>query len=133
MVPLKTVATRTVPTGRVVSEPIDWFQVDGMTRQVGVLPSALTAEVLFNNQPQAWLLVDGSTVPDPQVASGKLYFHEFQPGYYALRSYPNAVGLWRVILSWAAGTQGISITYDVEVSGPRVSGIGLQSSFIKRR
>ena len=131
MVPLKTVSTRTVPTRRFVVEPIDFFQVDGVTRATGILPSDLTVLVFFNNQTEAWPLVDGSVVPDPQVSSGKIYFHEFQPGFYTLRMYPNAIGLWRIILSWATGNQGLSITYDVENPAP-LPGLELQSSFIKR-
>ena len=86
--------------------------------------------LFYNNVAQVWTLVDGTGVTDTQVASGKIYWNEIpgSPGYYNVRFVPNAVGYWRLLITYPAGTQIAAQDYDVTdqtVPGPA----GLSSNF----
>jgi hypothetical protein len=68
---------------------------------------------------------------DAQVAAGTVYFNEItgQPGFYSVRFRPNAVGFWRLALSYDAGSRALALGYDVVQEPPLVAS-GLKSSFV---
>lgn len=121
---------REVYANQVVFDQADYFQLDGYSRVTGLTIADLMVEVFSNNQPLGWNLVAGQTVTDAQITSGRVYFHEIpnQPGYYSLRFRPNAVGFWRVVLSYQAGTQRLAQDYDVLPEAVRQAP-GLKPSF----
>lgn len=123
--------TRAVTAGALVFEPVDLFLGDGKTRAQGVTASALSVKVFLNSTDTGWPIVPGSTITDGRVAAGKVYWHEFSAGFYSLRFFPNQVGLWRVVLTWTAGDQAISMTYDATAKPVAPLALGLRSTFIK--
>lgn len=120
-----------VSNNETVIDQADFFMPDGFTRVTGLPINQLASLVFFNNASQPWPLVNGSTILDNLVASGHLYFHEIQgnPGYYSVRFRPNAVGFWRVVLTYTVGTQIVALDFDI-VSAPLVD-VGLNASFIR--
>ena len=132
-VPIHELDTRVVPTQQTIFNQVDFFQGDGKTRQQGLIPSNLTLKLCVGATDAAWPLVSGVGVPDIAISSGKVYFTEFEAGYYSFRFYPNMVGLWRIVLLWASGNQGVSQSFDVRPATPFSGGLGLRSSFMKPR
>jgi hypothetical protein len=116
----------------VVFDQADFFQMDGFTRVLGLIPSQLICQLFFNNEPQPWPLTTGAGVSDAQVASGKVYWVEVpgQPGIYNIRWRPNAMGYWRLLITYTAGTQIMAQDYDV-ISPQGAADAGLKASFIK--
>jgi hypothetical protein len=80
----------------------------------------------------AWPLVTGVGVQDIHVAAGRVYWTEFSTGFYNIRFFPNMVGLWRVLLTYPAFDQAISLTYEVVPQVGVPGGLGLRSSFVRR-
>lgn len=132
-VPLRTLPTRTVFAGQPIFEQVDFFKVDGITRQQGIAPSDLTVKLFVGSMDVPWSVVSGTGIADVVISSGKVYFQEFEAGYYSFRFFPNMLGLWRIVLTWAAGTQGVSQSYDVQAKPNLTAGLGLRSSFTKPR
>lgn len=131
-VPIQVLPTRVVFTGQPIFDQVDFFQGDGVTRQQGLLPADLTVKLFVGSMDAPWPIVSGVGVPDVIVSAGKVYFQEFEAGYYSFRFFPNMTGLWRIVLSWAAGNQGVSQSYDVQAKTAFTgAGIGLRSSFTK--
>jgi len=131
---MPTTRGRLVFANQTVEDQADFYQADGFTRQTGILITDLTNEVFFNNGSMPWPLVDGTGVTGTQVAAGSVYFHEITPGFYSIRWRPNAVGYWRLIVSWATGIQELGQDYDVTLYGAGGGGgtcRGIKSSFIK--
>ena len=122
--------TRLIPTNRVVVDQVDVLGLDNFSRVTGLVYSAVESKVFYNNQAQPWPLVNGVTVTDAQVASGQVYFNEIvgQPGYYSVRFRPNAVGFWRVCLSFPTESRVAALGYDVVAELPQVAS-GLKASF----
>lgn len=120
---------RTVNAGSIVRGQMDLYSA-GITRQAGVLSSAVTAAVFYNNLPVSWPVVDGSSVTDASVSSGSVYFHEISgvSGYYAVRFFPDRVGFWRVCLKHAGLSTEAVLEFDVVPAAQPVSG-GLNASF----
>lgn len=104
-----------IQTSQVAYDQPDFFEVDEFTRKVGLVVGDLTHQVFFNNALQPWTLVDGTTTQDSQVRSGVLYWTEItgSPGFYSVRWRPNAIGFWRVIINYTAGTQIMAQDYNV--------------------
>jgi hypothetical protein len=123
---------RIVQANQVVLDQVDFFQPDGFTRVTGLIVSQLVSQIFFNNTIQPWALVSGLSVTDAQVAAGKVYFNEVpgNPGFYNVRFRPNAVGFWRNLLTYPAGTQIAAQDFDVILGSPMFES-GLSSSFIK--
>jgi hypothetical protein len=67
-----------------------------------------------------------------QVASGKVYWQEVSgsPGIYNVRFRPNAIGYWRLLITYPVGTQISGQDYDVTPLPPTVD-TGLKASFVK--
>ena len=65
-------------------------------------------------------------------ASGKIYWTEVtgSPGIYNVRWRPNALGYWRLLISYAAGTQIMGQDYDI-VSQVPLAESGLRASFTR--
>lgn len=122
---------RLVPINRVVIDQADIFAPDDFTRITGLTVADLTGILFYNNLAQPWPLVDGTTVTDAQVAVGKVYFNEIigQPGFYSVRFRPNAVGFWRLSLSYDAGSRALAFGFDVVAEQPPVAS-GLKASFV---
>lgn len=123
---------RQVTAGRLVFDQIDLFQVDGMTRVQDVAASALFARLFFNDKQVNWPVVSGVGVPDLRVAAGKVYWTEISAGFYSVRFFPNAVGNWRLLLTYAAGNQAVSLTYQTTPLASPPGGPGLRASFFRR-
>jgi len=129
---MATTRGRLVQVNQVVPDQVDFFQSDGFTRVTALTPANLVSRIFFNNALQPWPLVSGLNIPDAQVVAGKIYFNEIpgSPGYYSVRFRPNAVGYWRNVLVYAAGTQEAAQDFDAVPSQPTAEG-GLSASFIK--
>lgn len=128
----RTTRGRIVEANQVVLDQVDFFESDGFTRAVGLTPSDLISEIFRDNVIQPWPLISGLSTTDAQVAAGSVYFNEVpgQPGFYNVRFRPNAVGFWRNLLTYTAGTQISAQDFDVVRQPPLVES-GLKSSFIK--
>jgi hypothetical protein len=129
---MATTRGRLVQQNQVVYDQADYFQSDGFSRVTGLTSASVTLNVFFENVAQPWQLMNGLTVPDAQVASGYVYFNEVpgNPGYYNVRWRPNSIGYWRLLLTYAPGTQIEAQDYDV-VQGIPVVESGLSASFLK--
>lgn len=130
---MATTRGRLVQANQVVIDQADYFQGDGFTRVTGLTISDVSLQLFFQNDPQPWALVDGSTTTDARVAAGRVFFHEVpgQSGIYSVRFRPNAIGYWRLILTYTAGQQIMGQDYDVVAEAQPPAG-GLKSSFINR-
>ena len=129
---MATTRGRLVRNNEVVLDQADYFQSDGFTRVTGLTPAQLACSIFFNNALMPWLFVTGASVGDGQIASGTVYFLEVpgSPGIYNVRFRPNAVGYWRLLITYPAGTQIMAQDYDV-TGTPSNMDAGLSSSFIK--
>lgn len=123
---------RTVPAGRMILDQVDLFLADGKTRSQGVTEANLQLRIYVGATQLSWPIVSGVGVADVQVAAGKVYWTEFSTGFYNIRWFPNMTGPWRVLLTYPAYDQAISLTYEVvpQVNAP--GGLGLRASFIRR-
>ena len=122
---------RLIPINRVVIDQADIFAPDDFTRVVDLVVADLTATLFYNNVAQPWVFLTGVTVTDAQVAAGNIYFNQIigQPGFYSVRFRPNAVGFWRLALSYTAGTRALALGFDVVPEIPMVAS-GLKASFV---
>jgi hypothetical protein len=129
---MPTTRGRVVLANQTVDDQSDFFQSDGFTRVTGLTPSQLVCQIFFDNQLQPWPLVTGSGFTDAQIASGHVYWLEVpgSPGIYSVRWRPNAVGYWRLIITYPAGQQISAQDYDVTTGNPTVDQ-GLKASFLK--
>jgi hypothetical protein len=129
---MSTTRGRLVYANQVVHDQADFFQSDGFTRVTGLTLVQLQMSVFFNNVVQPWHFVTGVGITDAQVASGKIYWSELptNPGFYNVRWRPNALGYWRLIITYPAGQQIMGQDYDVVPGGVTVDS-GLRESFIK--
>ncbi len=128
---LRAQSNRTVPTGSVVFEQVDFFLNDLKTRAQGILPASLQVKLHVGRTDTGWPLVSGAGIPDSRITSGKVYFEEFEAGFYCVRFYPTQVGLWRLVLSWASGDQSISQVYDVSAKPSTPGILGLRATFLR--
>lgn len=129
---MATTRGRLVRNNETVRDQSDFFQSDGFTRVTGLTVGQIQGALFYNNTPQPWALTDGTGVTDTQIAAGKVYWNEVggAPGYYSVRFMPNAVGYWRLLLTYSAGQQIEAQDYDVIDQSPMVEQ-GLKSSFNK--
>lgn len=125
---------RIIPINQAVLDQADFFQSNGFTRIVGLTPAQLLGQLFYNNAVQPWPLISGTGIADAQVASGRVYFNEVpgSPGFYNVRFRPNALGYWRLLLTYTTGTQTVGQDYDVVQNAPAVAQ-GLNASFIKQQ
>jgi len=123
---------RTVQANRMVLDQVDLFLVDGKTRSQDVPISGLQLRAYLNGAQVSWPLVSGTGVPDVRVSSGKVYWTEFSAGFYNIRFYPNMLGLWRVLLTYPAYNQTVSLSYDVVAQASTVGSVGIRTSFVRR-
>ena len=129
---MSTTRGRLVFANEVVLDQCDFFQLDGFTRVTGLTPGNLVCQTFLQNLLQPWSLVNGAGVTDAQVASGKVYWVEVpgSPGIYNVRFRPNAIGYWRLLITYPVGTQISAQDYDVTPIPPSIDQ-GLKSSFVK--
>jgi len=129
---MATTRGRLVHSNQVVYDQADFFQLDGYTRQAGLTISQVVSQVYFNNTLLTWPLTDGTGLPDNLIVSGKLYWHEITGpnGPYSVRFRPNAVGYWRLLITYPAGTQILAQDYDVKPDTGLPLGSGMKASFI---
>ena len=122
---------RTIQSGRMILDQVDLFLSDGKTRSQEVIPSDLQLKLFLNGSQVDWPLVSGVGIQDVRITSGRVYWTEFTTGYYNIRFYPNILGVWRVVITYSANDQVVSLSYDVI---PQVSASisGMKSSFIRR-
>lgn len=129
---MSTTRGRLVTTNNVILDQADFFQLDGFTRVTGLTISTLVCQLFFQNILQPWTFVTGAGVTDAQVASGSVYWVEVagSPGIYNVRFRPNAIGYWRLLITYPLGTQIMGQDYDVVPASVPVAG-GLKASFVK--
>jgi hypothetical protein len=121
---------RIVLTNAVVLDQADFFEDDNFTRIPGLTTGDLTVQVFFNNSAMPWTLVVGDAVTDALVRSGQVYFSEIQSGFYNIRFRPNAVGFWRLVLTYPVGEKTVTQDYDVVGQFPAIES-GLKASFTR--
>lgn len=127
---MPTTRGRLVYNNQVVYDQADFFQLDGYTRVPGLTPVQLSLEVYFNNVKQAWTLLLGMGIIEGQIASGHVYWDDLG-GAYGVRWRPNAVGYWRLLITYATGAQILGQDYDVSAgTGVMAPGGGLKASFV---
>jgi hypothetical protein len=129
---MATTRGRLVQINQTILDQADFFALDGFTRVQGLTISDVVGQLFFLNQAQPWPLVTGIGVTDAQVVSGKVYFNEVQgsPGYYSIRWRPNALGYWRMSMTYPAGMQVLAQDFDVgQAATPPASGV--KASFTK--
>jgi hypothetical protein len=129
---MATTRGRIVQANQTVLDQVDFFQTDGFTRVVGLIPSTLVSQIFYLNIIQPWPLISGLGVTDTQVVSGFVYFNEIpgNPGFYNVRFRPNALGFWRNLLTYPVGSQISAQDFDVVAGAPAMEQ-GLHASFIK--
>lgn len=129
---MATTRGRLVQINQTVIDQADFFEPDGFTRVIGLAVSDLTHELFFDNILMSWPLIDGTSVPDASVVSGNVYWSEVagSPGFYNVRFRPNAVGYWRNLVTYTAGTQIMGQDFDVTSQVPQAE-TGLRASFTK--
>lgn len=123
--------TRVVHSGLLVFEQVDLFLPDGKTRVQGVTAADVRVKVHVGSTDLAWPVVSGTSVADVQAAAGKVYWEEFEAGFYSVRFFPNRIGLWRLIVTWPAGNQAVSQMYDVIPKPAFPGALGLRATFTK--
>lgn len=124
--------SRRVDSSKMVFDQVDLFLTDGKTRAQDVQVSDLALRVFHNGTQLNWSLVSGAGIPDVRVAAGKVYWTEISTGFYSLRFFPNAVGEWRVLVTYPAHDQAVSFGYDVVPQAASAGGLGLRASFVRR-
>ncbi len=129
---MATTRGRLVQINQVIIDQADFFQSDGFTRVIGLGVDDLSLQLFFNNLLQPWTFVLGSGVTDALVKSGSVYWNEVPGSYgiYSVRFRPNAVGYWRLLITYAAGSQIMGQDYDVLSQIPTIES-GLKASFVK--
>ena len=129
---MATTRGRLVQINQVILDQADFFQLDGFTRVPGLTPTDLTGQLFFNNLLQPWPLILGSGVSDALVKSGNVYWNEVSgsTGIYNVRFRPNAMGYWRLLITYPVGTQIMAQDFDVVSQIPLVES-GLKASFVK--
>lgn len=130
---MATTRGRIVQINNVVLDQADFFESDGFTRTVGLVPGVdLTLQLFFKNELQPWPFIDGSTVNDSQVTSGNVFWVEVpgSPGIYNVRFRPNAIGYWRLLITFESGEQIMAQDYDVSSQVP-LAETGLRASFTR--
>lgn len=123
---------RLVDNNQTVLDQADFFESDGFTRALGLVPAQLGSQLFFQNAIQPWPLISGVGISDSQIVSGRIYWLEVpgSPGIYNVRWRPNAVGYWRLIITYPAGQQIVGQDYDV-VQVASQTATGLKASFMK--
>lgn len=123
-------AGRTVNVSKLVLDQVDLFRPDGKTREQGVSVGDLNLKLFFKGSRVEWPLVSGTNVQDLQITAGRVYWTEFETGFYTLRFFPNVIGTWRVLLTYPEYDQAVSLVYDVvqSTSSPTPSGIRVSFS-----
>lgn len=129
---MATTRGRLVYANQTVDDQADFFQPDGFTRVTGLTVSNLSMQLFFDNQLQPWTFVTGANLTDTQIASGSVYWLEVpgSPGIYSVRFRPNAIGYWRLLITYPAGQQISGQDYDVNATPPTVD-TGLKAAFVK--
>lgn len=125
-------ASRTVSVSKLVLDQVDLFRSDGKTRAQGVVIGDLNLKLFFKGSRVEWPLVSGTGVQDLQVTAGRVYWTEFETGFYTLRFFPNVIGSWRVLLTYPAYDQAVSLSYDVAQPAFVPASSGIRASFLKR-
>jgi hypothetical protein len=125
--------SRHVQTNEVVLDQADFFQGNGFDRVPGLTISSVAVQVFWNNQLQPWPLTDGTPVTNALAAAGYVYWNEIPgaAGFYSVRWRPTGTGYWRVVLTYATGTQTVCLDYDVIPESATVSETGLKAVFVK--
>lgn len=129
---MPTTRGRLVQVNQLVLDQADFFMTDGFTRVQGIVFSDVLGEVYFNNQQQPWDVVSGLNITDARAVSGKIFFNEVpgSPGIYSVKFRPNAVGYWRLLITYPHGTQTLAQDYDVTPNTPTIPP-GVSSSFVR--
>jgi len=129
--PVRYIPSRQAPSSRMVFDQVDLFLVDGKTRAQDVRITDLYLRVYYNGVQLPWVLASGAGIPDVRVAAGKVYWTEFSAGFYSIRFFPNAVGIWRVLVTYPTYDQAVSLTYDVAPQDSAAGSVGLRASFLR--
>lgn len=125
---------RSLPTTSIVRDQVDVFNPPtSFTRVTGISSSGLSVKTFINNSLISWPIVDGSSVSDSSVSSGKIYFNEIpgSPGFYSIRFYPDRVGFWRLVFIPSLTSVEIVREFDISPSSFGNSTGGLNATFVK--
>jgi hypothetical protein len=125
-------ASRTVNVSKLVFDQVDLFLVDGKTCAQSVTIADLNLKIFFKGSRIEWPLVSGTNVQDLQVTAGQVYWTEVEAGFYTLRFFPNVIGAWRILLTYPAYDQAVSLSYDVAQPTFVSVSSGIHASFVKR-
>jgi hypothetical protein len=127
---------RLLPAGSIIRDQLDFFfPLGSIIRVTGMTIASLSNVVFVNNSPLAWPLQDGSLVPDVSIVAGAIYFNELagNPGYYAIRFFPDRVGFWRITFTNSGIGTEIIKEYDVVPAGTFTPGLsGLNAQFTRQ-
>lgn len=124
---------RQVISGNLVRDQADFFVVGSdSVRQPGLVAVNISASLFSNNVYQTWQFLDGAGIPDSSISSGAVYFNEIvgSPGFYSIRFFPNAMGFWKLSLTWSSGNATLNKCYDVVPSAINQNA-GLIASFTR--
>lgn len=122
---------RSTPSGVMIQEQVDLFLEDGKTRAQGVVPADLQLKIFLDGSQVDWPLLSGVGINDPRVTAGRVYWSEFTTGFYYVRFFPNRVGTWRLVITYPAKDQAVSLSYAVspQYASPP---LGMRASFLRR-
>jgi hypothetical protein len=128
---MQRIYNRLIQVNEVVFDQADFFQIDGFTRVFDLTPADIELQLFLENVLQPWPLVDGSTVSDEMVVSGRVLWHEVtgSSGIYNVRWRPNAVGYWRMLATYTAGHQIVGQDMYAAAQAPANTQPGLKASF----
>ena len=124
--------SKIVFSSRLILDQVDLFLEDGKTRSQDVKIADLQLKLFLGNTQVDWPLISGVGIPDVRVTSGKVYWAELSSGFYSIRMFPNMLGSWRVLLTYPAQDQAVSLSYEVVPQAFSPLGSGMNASFIRR-
>jgi hypothetical protein len=107
---------RLVSAGSVISDQLAVYNPPNtFTRPVGLVVSDFSLIVFANNEELTWNLLDGTSVLNSAISPGSIYFNEIStnPGYYAIRWYPDRIGYWNLSLTCSLNSVEYLLQYDV--------------------
>jgi hypothetical protein len=125
-------SSKTVFSSRLILDQVDLFLGDGKTRAQDVKIADLQLKLFLGNTQVDWTLTSGVGIPDVRVTSGKVYWTELSAGFYSVRLFPNMLGSWRILLTYPAQDQAVSLAYEVVPQAFSPLGSGMSASFIRR-
>lgn len=107
---------RLVSAGSLISDQLPVYDPPNtFSRPAGLTVADFSLIVFSNNEDLNWNLVSGTGVLNSAISPGSIYLNEIltNPGYYAVRWYPDRVGYWNISLSCTLNSVEYLLEYDV--------------------